>query len=88
MINLCFIMLLQNTENELTNEFKPWDPLLFIDNNITEGNESVWLSVSYDALGQATVYQRRRVKRTFFERMELMDYPFDTQVRLRCWYMY
>ena len=30
--------------------------------------------------GEATVYQRRRIKGSFYERMELNQYPFDTQV--------
>ena len=39
-------------------------------------------------IGEATVYQRRRIKGSFYERMELNQYPFDTQVcTLRNLYM-
>lgn len=56
-----------------------WDPRLYIENVLGEVKESLWYVTSFNKVGQAIVYQRRRVKGTFFERMELNQFPFDTQ---------
>ncbi len=57
-----------------------WDPKLYVENAMGDLRESMWYIVSYNDKGEATVYQRRRVKGVFFERMELNQFPFDTQV--------
>jgi hypothetical protein len=57
-----------------------WDPGFFIENNGNELKESAWYIVQYDGAGRATVFQKRRTKGTFCEKIELNDYPFDSQV--------
>ncbi len=73
-------MSLQNEEYEMLSREGMWDPKLYLENAMGELKESMWYIVSYNENGEATVYQRRRVKGAFFERMELNQFPFDTQV--------
>lgn len=70
----------QTGEHELPNWGDYWNPQLLLENALGDVKESVWYVVSYDKEGQATVYERRRVRGTFFESMELKEYPFDAQV--------
>ena len=80
-INIACVFRVQNEEYELMNWASYWNPSLFVENSQGEVKESIWYLASYNDIGQATIIERRRVKGTFFERMELMEYPFDTQVR-------
>jgi len=66
--------------NEEINWELYWNPKLSIENAFGEPKENVWYSVSFDAHGQATVTERRRVNGSFLEYMELDQFPFDTQV--------
>lgn len=66
-------------DGELPNWADFWDPKLHIENGLGDLKEHTWHTVMYSEEGEATVYQKRRVKGTFFEKMELMEYPFDTQ---------
>ena len=43
--------------------------------------QSMWRSVRRDGTGRAFVQEKRRLKAVFMERMELNQFPFDTQVR-------
>lgn len=65
--------------SDLPNWSSYWNPKLFVENGLGDLKETIWYSVSYNDLGKATIFQRRRIKGTFFEKMELMEYPFDTQ---------
>ena len=56
-----------------------WNPKLYLENGLGEPKETIWYTVGYSPTGKATVYQKRRIKGIFFEKMELMEYPFDTQ---------
>lgn len=53
-----------------------------IDNIYGEARESIWYSASFDGNGCATVTEKRRINGSFFEYMELNQFPFDTQVGL------
>ena len=58
-----------------------WNPEIYIDNVIGEPKRTSFIHVEYDANGQAYIVERRRVKGTFVETMELWEFPFDVQVR-------
>lgn len=60
-----------------------------MENVYGEAKETVWYSLTFDELGQAIVFEKRRVNGSFLEYLELNQFPFDTQVsvmemRIRC----
>jgi hypothetical protein len=58
-----------------------WNPKLVIDNAVGDPKENVSISVAYDASsGEAFIFERRRIKATFMENLELFHFPFDIQV--------
>lgn len=57
-----------------------WNPKLFVENIYGEAKESVWYTLTFDENEKATVIERRRINGSFFEYMELNQFPFDTQV--------
>lgn len=60
-----------------------WNPKIIIDNAVGDPKENTSTSVSYDVLnGEAFIFERRRIKGTFMENLELFHFPFDTQVRM------
>ena len=59
---------------------KFWNPKLYVENNLGEPKETIWQTVTFNAKGDATVYERRRIKGCFLENLELDEFPFDTQV--------
>jgi len=61
---------------------KYWNPKLYVENNLGEPQETVWQTLMFNSRGEATVYERRRIKGCFLENLELDEFPFDTQVRL------
>lgn len=57
-----------------------WSPLIYVDNTIGDPKESVCRSLLYDVTRwEAYFVERRRVKGTFLENLELFHFPFDTQ---------
>ena len=58
-----------------------WNPLLYIDNILSETKEATWLTATCNARGEAYVLERRRVRGVFLENLELNDFPLDVQVR-------
>ncbi|XP_064646694.1 cys-loop ligand-gated ion channel-like isoform X2 [Lineus longissimus] len=56
-----------------------WHPRLFIENTIGEPKESIFRSPMWMENGEAYMTEKRRVKGTFLENLELMDFPFDVQ---------
>ena len=56
-----------------------WDPKLYISNLEDKKSDEVLWSLDVSS-GTPTVYLFRRLKGTFFENMELMDFPNDIQV--------
>lgn len=57
-----------------------WNPKVYIDNVLGEPKRTFNTTVEYDANDEAYVVERRRVKGTFLETMELWEFPFDVQV--------
>jgi len=71
----------QSTESIDWNEY--WNPKLYVDNCVGELKETIGRSVVYDVkTWEAFVVERRRLKGTFLENLELFHFPFDTQVPL------
>ena len=58
-----------------------WNPKLFIENTIGDPKETSFQMLTHSHNGEAYVIEKRRVKGTFLENLELMDFPFDVQVR-------
>jgi len=59
---------------------KFWNPKLYVENSLGEPQENVWQTLMFNSRGEATVYERRRIKGCFLENLELDEFPFDTQV--------
>ena len=70
---------LQNTEEIDWNKY--WNPKIYVENNLGEPKETIWQTLMFNAKGEATIYERRRIKGCFLENLELDEFPFDTQVR-------
>ncbi|XP_074642258.1 cys-loop ligand-gated ion channel-like isoform X3 [Tubulanus polymorphus] len=59
---------------------KYWNPKLVVENTYSdEPKEDIWQSVQFDNNGKATMVEKRRLKGTFAENLELKHFPFDTQ---------
>jgi len=56
---------------------------LYVENNLGEPQETIWQTLMFNSRGEATVYERRRIKGCFLENLELDEFPFDTQVAYR-----
>jgi len=56
-----------------------WDPEIYIENNIDEPNERTRIEVKYEDGGKCYIVQKRRVTGMLSERLELYNYPFDSQ---------
>jgi hypothetical protein len=59
---------------------KYWNPKLFIENVIGEPRETAFQVLTFNDHGEATVIEKRRIKGTFVENLELFEFPFDVQV--------
>ena len=57
-----------------------WTPKIYVENLLGESKEETWYSLLFDEHREATVLEKRRVKGTFLENMELGQFPFDCQV--------
>ena len=57
-----------------------WNPKLYVENSLGEPQETIWQTLLFNGRGEATVYERRRIKGCFLENLELDEFPFDTQV--------
>lgn len=58
---------------------KYWNPKLSVVNALGDPKETVWYTVIFNAQREALVCERRRIKGTFLENLELNEFPFDTQ---------
>ncbi|TGZ71319.1 hypothetical protein CRM22_002711 [Opisthorchis felineus] len=56
-----------------------WNPLLFIDNILSETKETQWLVAQENDAGEVFLVERRRIKGVFLETLELNDFPLDVQ---------
>jgi len=60
-----------------------WNPRLYVDNCVGEPKQTIGRTVVYDVYTwEAFVVERRRLKGTFLENLELFHFPFDTQVTI------
>lgn len=63
----------------LPENWKPkWSPQISIDNVISELKNETWYKVSEEK-GLKYIYEMKRIKGTFYEKLELEKYPFDVQ---------
>src|SRR6218665_18476 len=60
-----------------------WNPKLSITNWLSDPKETIWYTVIVNSMQEALICERRRVKGTFLENLELNKFPFDTQVGLQ-----
>lgn len=74
---LCWLQNVEDIEWE-----RYWNPKLYVENSLGEPKETVWQTLTFNPKGQATIYERRRIKGCFLENLELGEFPFDTQVGL------
>ncbi|KAM7538104.1 hypothetical protein Aperf_G00000061959 [Anoplocephala perfoliata] len=58
---------------------KCWNPLVYIENILTESKDQHWMSAKSDASGQVFVTEKRRLRAIFLETLELNDFPLDVQ---------
>lgn len=58
---------------------KCWNPLVYIENILTESKDQHWISAKNDDAGQVFVTERRRLRAIFLETLELNDFPLDVQ---------
>ena len=57
-----------------------WNPKLFIDDALGSGNVTSSLKVERTSGGLSYIVERRRIKGSFIEKLELENFPFDVQV--------
>ena len=69
----------QASEDKQANLDELWNPKIVLDNTVGEAKETVTMSIVQDN-AEAFVVEKRQVKATFHETMELYHFPFDTQV--------
>ncbi|KAK2146858.1 hypothetical protein LSH36_581g00010 [Paralvinella palmiformis] len=74
------IELQHGEDQKLTKWADYWNPLLYVSNCVEEPEESISYQMHYDNFGSAYIVQKRRMKGTFIEKMNLSSYPFDTQI--------
>ena len=58
---------------------KCWNPLVYIENILTESKDQHWMSAKNDDKGDVFVIERRRLRAIFLETLELNDFPLDVQ---------
>lgn len=63
-------------------DWKYWHPMSVIQNGCPGFQEDVAYNVLFDGFGSAMVEEKRHVHGLFTEKLELYDYPFDTQVTI------
>ncbi|GFS23764.1 gamma-aminobutyric acid receptor subunit gamma-2 [Elysia marginata] len=56
-----------------------WNPGINIQNLLQTTYDKTWRVMEFTSIGEVFVVEKRRVKGTFSESMELEDFPFDTQ---------
>ncbi|RTG83405.1 uncharacterized protein DC041_0012679 [Schistosoma bovis] len=56
-----------------------WNPLLYIDNILSETKDTQWIMAVRNEYGEVYLMERRRIKGVFLETLELNDFPLDVQ---------
>ncbi|XP_055959433.1 cys-loop ligand-gated ion channel isoform X2 [Patella vulgata] len=69
----------QQSGVEIADFSKYWNPKLSIENTIGDPKEVVRYRVVFNNRGDAFVSEKRTIKGTFMENLELNDFPFDVQ---------
>ena len=65
--------------NKLPENWKPkWTPQLAIENIVSETKNESWYKIGNDN-GSIYIFEMRRIKGIFYEKLELEKYPFDLQ---------
>ena len=64
---------------------KYWSPKLYIENTLGDPKENIRHRVNFNDKGEAFIVEKRVIKGTFMENLELNDFPFDVQVS-RCFF--
>ena len=59
-----------------------WNPKLSVDNVHGDPKQTIKYTLMKNMLGEALVCERRTIKATFIENLELHEFPFDTQVSI------
>jgi len=81
-LSICLFVIVNNAQcTEAIDLGEYWNPKLYVDNCVGEPKETISRSVVYDVnTWEAFIVERRRLKGTFLENLELFHFPFDTQV--------
>ncbi|XP_069101954.1 glycine receptor subunit alpha-4-like isoform X2 [Argopecten irradians] len=58
---------------------KYWNPDLVIRNRTESAQRKKWCVLWFNSSGEAFIVEKRRIKGVFTEKMELQDFPFDSQ---------
>lgn len=58
---------------------KYWSPKLYIENTLGDPKENIRHRVNFNDKGEAFIVEKRVIKGTFMENLELNDFPFDVQ---------
>ncbi|KAK3082872.1 hypothetical protein FSP39_007612 [Pinctada imbricata] len=69
----------QNQTSETVEFGKLWNPKLYIENSLGDPKEQLRYRLLYNDKGEAYVMEKRMIKGTFMENLELDDFPFDVQ---------
>ncbi|XP_048778751.1 cys-loop ligand-gated ion channel-like isoform X2 [Ostrea edulis] len=69
----------QNKTSESIEFNKLWNPKLYIENSLGDPKEQIRYRLLYNDKGEAFVTEKRVIKGTFMENLELDDFPFDVQ---------
>ncbi|XP_078324873.1 cys-loop ligand-gated ion channel-like isoform X3 [Crassostrea virginica] len=69
----------QNKTSESIEFNKFWNPKLYIENSLGDPKEQIRYRLLYNDKGEAFITEKRVIKGTFMENLELDDFPFDVQ---------
>ncbi|XP_069101767.1 cys-loop ligand-gated ion channel-like isoform X2 [Argopecten irradians] len=71
---------LDHSKEDIEVDFdKYWNPDLMIQNRTESAQRKKWCVLRFGTSGEAFIVERRRIKGVFTEKMELQDFPFDSQ---------
>ncbi|XP_021342813.1 gamma-aminobutyric acid receptor subunit gamma-2-like isoform X1 [Mizuhopecten yessoensis] len=70
---------LDSCKSEKVDFNKYWNPNIQIQNLTSSTKRNKWNEIRFGKSGEAFIVERRRISGTFTEKMELEDFPFDSQ---------
>lgn len=70
---------LQEQQGDIVEPSRYWNPKLYIENAYGDPKEQFRHRVMFNEKGEAFITEKRTVKGTFMENLELDDFPFDVQ---------